>query len=98
MVQKNDKYYNHSLYIKKIYDENNKLDLMYLTNNIEESLHLKISYFLQKNKINRYNFIKCIENLLFNDYLKCDEIIRHDDKTKAYILLIEKEKLNIQPK
>ena len=58
--KKDNSYYNHSLYIKDIYDKENKLDIMYLTNNIEESLHSKISYFLPKKK-NRYNFIKCIK-------------------------------------
>ena len=42
--------------------------------------------------------MKCIENLFFNDYIKTDEIIRHDYKTKAYLLIIEKEKLNFQHK
>ena len=67
---------------------------MYLTNNIVESLHSKLNFYLPKHKTNKYNFIYAIQNIIFNDSIKLSNICRFDYKTKALILLIEKEKLN----
>ena len=67
---------------------------MYLTNNIIESIHSKINNYLQKHKTTVYNFIKALENIIFNDSIKYNNLHRTDYKTKSLILLIEKENLN----
>ena len=71
---------------------------MYITNNIVESIHFRINYYLPKHKYNKHNFIKCIENIIYHDIIKNNDVIRHDYKTKGLLLIIEKEKINKDPK
>ena len=86
--------YNFSEFIKK-YKTNKKIfEKLYLTNNIVESLHGKINYYLPKHTTNRINFINTLKNIFINDTCNNNTIIRHDYKTKAMILLIEKENIN----
>ena len=56
---------------------------MYMTNNIVESYHSRINYYLPKHKYNKHNFIKCIENIIYNDMIKNNDVIRHEYKTKG---------------
>ena len=57
MVQKNSKYYNNKKAMEKLY----------LTNNIIESLHAKLNYFLPIYVTNQYNFVNSMNNILIND-------------------------------
>ena len=95
---KNNSYYNYSNIMKKFYNNDNILNKMYMTNNIVESIHSRINYNLPKHKYNKQNFIKCIENIIYNDMIKDNDIIRHDYKTKGLLLIIEKENINKEPK
>ena len=67
---------------------------MFLTNIIIESLHSKINYYLPKRKTTVYNFIKSLENVIFNDTIKNNNIKRYDFKTRSLLILINKENLN----
>ena len=91
---RNVKYYNYSTIIQNYYNKNELLNKLYLTNNIVESIHSKLNYNLPKHKTTKLDFIKSIENILLNDLIKKEEIIRNDFKTKTYLILIKKEKLN----
>ena len=86
--------YNYSDVISNYYKNKNLIDRMYLTNNIVESLHSKINLYLPKHKSTKYNFINTLENIIFNDSFKIENLKRFDFKTKALMLLIEKENLN----
>ena len=61
MFKKNNEEYNYSNIIKKYYDNEDKLNRLYLTNNIIESLRSKLDYYLPKQVTNIvtniYNFI-----------------------------------------
>ena len=72
---------------------------IYLTNNIVESVNSRINSYLPKHKYNKLNFISnCIENIIYHDSIKNNDAIRHDYKTKALIVIIEKENMNKEPK
>jgi len=71
---------------------------MYITNNIVEFIYSRINYYLPKHKYNKHNFIKCIENIIYHDSIKNNDVIRHDYKTKGLLVIIEKEKINKDPK
>ena len=69
-----------------------------MRNNIVESIHSRINYNLPKHKYNKQNFIKCIENIIYNDMIKNNDVIRHDFTTKGILLIIEKENIKKVPK
>ena len=85
--------YNYSDIIKKYYNNNDIINKMFLTNNIIESIHSKINQFLPKHKTTVYNFIKALENIIFNDTIKYNILYRTDFKTRSLLLLLEKENL-----
>ena len=86
--------YNFSEFFKKFKGNKKYLDKIYLTNNIVESIHGKLNYYLPKHITNSFNFINAINNIFVNDVLNNNNIIRHDFKTKALLLLIENENIN----
>ena len=55
-----------------------------------ESIHSKINLYLPKHKSTKYNLIKALENIIFNDSMKIANLERYDYKTKALLDLIEK--------
>ena len=58
---------------------------IYLTNNIAESLHGKISKFIPKVKMSCNDFINVINDLITKNEIKNNEIIRKDFITKTLI-------------
>ena len=92
--KKNIRDYNYSYFIEKFKKNDSALKKLYLTNNILESLHSKISNNLSGSIPSKYNFIKCMKIILINDIIKHDNYKRYDFITKSIILLIEKENLN----
>ena len=68
---------------------------MYLTNNIIETNHSKISNYLQKHNTTKIDFITVIVNPLTNDILIFNEILNYGYNIKAIFLLIEKENVYI---
>ena len=90
----NNNNYNYSCFIKKYFNNKKALDKLYVTNNIIESLHSKLNYYLPRHVANQYNFINVIKNILINDSIINTSIIRKDIKTKTLLYIIDKEKLN----
>ena len=86
--------YNYSKFIHKYIDNKNALEKLYLTNNITESIHAKLNYFLPRHITNQFNFINSLKNILINDAFKNSDIVRKDYKIKSLLLLIDKENLN----
>ena len=86
--------YNYSKFIHKYIDNKNALEKLYLTNNITESIHAKLNYFLPRHITNQFNFINSLKNILINNAFKNSDIVRKDYKTKSLLLLIDKENLN----
>ena len=66
------------------------MDKLYVTNNIIESLHSKLNYYLPRHVANQYNFINVIKNILINDSIINTSIIRKDIKTKTLLYIIDK--------
>ena len=92
--KKGRKDFNYSKVIKEYYNNIKIIDKIYLTNNIIESLHSKINSYLPKYKTTVYNFIKSLENVIFNDTIKNISVKRYDFKTRSLLILIDKENLN----
>ena len=92
--KKDNEIYNFSLFFSKYKNDKNAVNKIYLTNNIVESLHGKLNYYLPKHTSNQYNFINSLNNVFVNDAINNNNIIRHDYSTKSLLLLIEKEKIN----
>ena len=92
--KKGRKDFNYSKVIKEYYNNIKIIDKIYLTNNIIESLHSKINSYLPKHKTTVYNFIKSLENVIFNDTIKNISVKRYDFKTRSLLILIDKENLN----
>lgn len=92
--KKNIEEYNFSEFINKYKSDNEKLKKLYITNNIVESFHGKLNYFLPKKITNQSNFIKSIKNIFINDTINNNTIIRYDYKTRGILLLIERENIN----
>ena len=82
-IKKDYKIYNYY----NIFNNNNKLlfSHIYLTNNIAESLHGKISKLIPKVKMSSYDFINVISDLITKNEIKNNEIIRKDFITKTLI-------------
>ena len=92
--KKNNNIYNYSEFIKKYSNEKKYMNKIYITNNIVESIHGKINYYLPKHITNVFNFLNCINKIFLNDTIDNNTIIRHDYITKSLLLLIDKENLN----
>ena len=60
---------------------------LFITNNIIESLHSKISNYLPKGKTTSKGFILAIKNIIKDSELVKNEIKRHDYKTQTLIKL-----------
>ena len=94
---KNPDLYNYSSILKYKRDNegiNKYLERLYITNNISESLHGKISFYLPKHSATALNFIDAIKKVLLDDKIKIENIKRYDIKTRAIILIIDELNLN----
>ena len=85
-MDKNFEIYN---YYKLIKDNNqgnsNIINHIFLTNNISESLHSKINYYIPRSKMTSFVFINAIKNILFKNELKTNIIKRRDYISKTLI-------------
>ena len=66
----------------------------YFTNNVAESIHQKLDYYLPKRKTTPLDFIKSVRNCFINFDIKNTEMERFDIKTRTIISIINGEKLN----
>ena len=84
LISKDYKIFNYYLILK---NKDNKylLPHIYLTNNIAESLHGKISKLIPKNKMSCNDFLNVVKNLIKNNEIKNPEIIRNDYISKTLI-------------
>ena len=97
--KKNYEFFNYSeLLEKSIGGDDKYLDKFYITNNISESLHAKLNFYLPKNVTNSEMFSLSLTKVLIDDTIKKDCIKRYDFKTRALIKIIEKFNLNENPK
>ena len=96
-----------NLYINKKGDKNseniliskiNSINKLFFTNNICENIHSKIAKFIPKGNVTKNNFQETIKYILNSYELNNKEIIRKDYITRTLIILIEKLKINIEPK
>ena len=84
---------------KKENNEGNKyLDKLYLTNNISESLHSKINFYLPKYTTSSQNFSESMIKVFLDDSIKIESIKRYDIKSTAIISIIEDLNLNTEAK
>ena len=65
--KKNNRIYNYSEFFSKYKNDNLALNKIYLTNNIVESIHGKLNYYLPKHIANNQNFINSLNNIFIND-------------------------------
>ena len=86
--------YNFSNTIKKFSSNNEALNKIYFTNNIAESIHSKINYFLPRHISTEYNFINTLNNVLISNHINNSNIIRKDFKSRSLINLIKNESIN----
>ena len=86
--------YNYSKFINKFKNNNDAINKLYFTNNIVESIHAKINYFLPRHIETEFDFITCLNNVLLNNYINNSSIIRKDYKSRSLLYLIEKEEIN----
>lgn len=70
------------------------MNTLYLTNNIVESIHGKLDFYLPKKITDPRSFIRSLNNIFINDAINNDNIIRYDYKSQSIINLIENENLN----
>ena len=97
MYDKNADLYNYSSILKYKRDNedlNKYLERLYITNNISESLHGKINFYLPKHLATALNLIDAIKKVLLDDKIKIESIKRYDIKTRAIILIIDELNLN----
>ena len=95
-IKKNPEIYNYSFIIDYAKDKNKEkyLKKLYLTNNIEESMHSKINYYLDKKSTTNNMFINAVEKIFDSDDLKKENLIRYDYVTQTMIALIENLNIN----
>ena len=88
---KNSELYNFSfiLYYAKNKDKVNYLKNLYLTNNIEESIHSKINYNLPKKNTTNSDFIFTVENIFINEQFKNKKFIRYDYVSQTLLPIID---------
>ena len=85
-LDKNFKIFNYYKLIKDSNQDNSKiLNHIFLTNNISESLHSKINYYIPRSKMTSFVFINAIKNFLFKNELKTNIIKRRDYISKTLI-------------
>ena len=80
--------------MKKFNNKEATLDKLYFTNNIVETIHSKINYFLPSFDSTEYDFINSLNNFLENNYINNSTIIRKDFKSPSLLYLMEKEDIN----
>ena len=74
------------------------LEKVYVTNNICETIHSKLSKFLGNKPITK-NLFRDTLNYVFNNYaFNNKKIVRKDYITRTIIIIIEKYELNNKPK
>lgn len=76
--------YNFSKFIHKYIKNKNALEKLYLRNNITESIHAKLNYFLPRHITNQVNFINSFKNISINDAFKNSDIVRKIIKQNHY--------------
>ena len=88
---KNSELYNFSfiLYYAKNKDKVNYLKNLYLTNNIEESIHSKINYNLPKKNTTNSDFIFTVENIFINEQFKNKKLILYDYVSQTLLPIID---------
>ena len=74
------------------------MDKLYLTNNISESLHSKINFYLPKYTTSSQNFSESMIKVFLDDSIKIESIKRYDIKSRAIISIIEDLNLNTEAK
>lgn len=76
-------------------DEGKKLaNYIYFTNNIAESLHSRINFYLPKQITKPNIFIEAFKKVFINNELKHNAVNRYDYNSKTIIQIIDKENLN----
>jgi len=90
-IIKNMELYNFSFILDyaKNKDKVNYLKKLYLTNNIEESIHSKINYNLPKKSTTNNDFINTVENIFINEQFKNKKLIRYDYVSQTLLAIIE---------
>ena len=88
---KNSELYNFSfiLYYAKNKDKVNYLKNLYLTNNIEESIHSKINYNPPKKNTTNSDFIFTVENIFINEQFKNKKLILYDYVSQTLLPIID---------
>ena len=97
---KNPDMYNYSTLLdyKKKSEKNKYLEKLYLTNNISESLHSKINYYLPKYSTSSQNFSESMIKVFLDDTIKLETVKRYDIKSRAIIDIIKEFQLNKERK
>ena len=67
---------------------------IYFTNNVAESLHRRIDFYLPKQITKSNTFIETFKKILINNELKRNSVERYDYNSKTLIEIIDKENLN----
>ncbi len=76
-------------------DEGKKLaNYIYFTNNIAESLHSRINFYLPKQITKPNTFIEAFKKVFINNELKHNAVNTYDYNSKTIIEIIDKENLN----
>ena len=70
------------------------MEKFYNTNNIAESLHGKINFYLKKTSTTPGMFSIAMKKILIDDYIKNDKTIRYDLKKRTILKIIEDFSLN----
>ena len=70
------------------------MEKLYLTNNISESLHSKINFYLPKYSTSFQNFSESMIKVFLDDTIKIESIKRYDIKNRVIISIIEDFSLN----
>ena len=74
------------------------MDKIYFTNNICETIHSKINYYLPKKSTNIKDFILCLTKIFINCNNIENNLIKHDYISRTLLILIKKYDLNKNPK
>ena len=68
--KKDNNEYNYSKFVNKYINDENKINKLFLTNNIVEGLHSKLNSFLKKNKTSKLDFILAMRKVFINDFFE----------------------------
>ena len=92
-LSKDPNYYNYFELFNNEY-LNEGIQHFYSTNNIEESLHNKLSLYIPNKKVTNFNFIISLRNVISNYETLKENITRHDYITKSLIFYCKSIKKN----